>query len=151
MRQPVPSVPPIPAVPGNVEVDSFNIVVAAVAGDWESIRDICAIQDRYANESTLARVTVWFSIVMRNLPDDTRLMFLDHIRRQVVIDSELLCLPTTLTHCPRRLPAMPANAGACGIVSATDCGLRKTIAHCAPNECVRVRRAGTGFAITTDV
>ena len=95
MREPVPSVPPIPAVPGNVEVDSFNIVVAAVAGDWESIRDICAMQDRYANESTLARVTVWFSIVMRNLPDDTRLMFLDHIRRRIIIDSELLCLPTT--------------------------------------------------------
>ncbi len=80
MVDPVKSVDPIPAVPGNVEVDSFNIVAAAVAGDWRSIRDICAAQDRYTNERTLACVTVWFSIVMRNLPDDTRLLFLNHFR-----------------------------------------------------------------------
>ena len=80
MREPVPSVPPIPAVPGNVDIDSFNMLVAAVARDWESLRDICMMQDRITNEQTLMRVTVWLSIILRTLPDDTRLMFLNRFR-----------------------------------------------------------------------
>jgi hypothetical protein len=83
---PVPSVPTIEADPGNADVDSFNILIAAVDRDWRSIRDIVRTQDRMTNEATLMRTTVWLSIILRSLPDEVRLMFLNSFRNTILED-----------------------------------------------------------------
>jgi hypothetical protein len=72
---------PIRSAPGtNVEADAFNILLAAIDGDWRRIRDTVKEQDRYTNERCLACFTVWFAIIMRNLPEELRNTFLNHYR-----------------------------------------------------------------------
>jgi hypothetical protein len=81
-----PPVHPITSPPGvNAEADSFNILLAGLAGDYVGINEIVRLQSRLANEKTLACVLMWLVTLIDNVPVVGNAMLLRN--RQRIIDT----------------------------------------------------------------
>ncbi len=81
-----PDVEPIDSTPGvNVEADAFNVLLAAKRGEFLTIKDIVASQDRLTNEKVLACVLTWFVNLLDNVPTVAEALLLHH--RKVIIDA----------------------------------------------------------------
>ena len=76
----VNDITPIPTIPGaNPEADAFNLLVAGLDDDWQTMRYIVGEQSRVANERTLACVLCWLCILIGMLPVEVARSYLLHV------------------------------------------------------------------------
>lgn len=78
------TIEPIPGKPGiNAEVDSFNLLVAALNDELPDILAIVSQQDGETTHKTLACILCWFVNLIRNVPTISDAV-LDYYRRTVL-------------------------------------------------------------------